>query len=253
MSDRFTSVPAGWKPADHLFEFALQRALAALDAQTAFDNLVRYYRLDFNYAGNSFLAIGNNDPYALTEGDLLAITLLNVEAPPVAVRRFLEPSRTRGWLHRLLSDEHLPIDADLAVADARQLEDMSAFYQAVRASLSPDHVKNPNAWVTASKLCARKRPDLFPVRDRIVCRYLGLPANYQIDWQVFRHLIQNSEVRRLLDSLVDSASREAGVDVGHPNRRLRHLDVALWMHASGRGLRGDPGDGQMAVAESGDL
>lgn len=214
------------------------------------DNLVRYYRRDLNYAGNSFLAVGHNDPYALTEGDLLAITLLNVEAPPVAVRRFLEPSRTRGWLHRLLGEEHLPIDADLALADARKLEGMSAFDQAVRSSLSPDHVKNPNAWVTASKLCARKRPNLFPVRDRVVCSYLGLPATYQTDWQVFRHLIRSDEVRRLLDGLVDAASREVGVDVGHLNRRLRHLDVILWMHAPAGGRRADSADGEMAVAES---
>jgi hypothetical protein len=48
---------------------------------------------------------------------------------------------------------------------------------------------------------------------------------------VYRGIIQNDEVRRRIDAVVDDASSRKGVNIGHPNRRLRHLDVALWMHA----------------------
>ena len=65
-------------------------------------------------------------------------------------------------------------DCDLANAGIRALTAMQQHYEAVKQALSADTVKNPNAWVTASKLCARKRPDLFPVRDKEVCDYLGL-------------------------------------------------------------------------------
>ena len=45
---------------------------------------------------------------------------------------------------------------------------MEQLYEAIKQALSANTLKNPNAWVTASKLCARKRPDLFPVRDKEV-------------------------------------------------------------------------------------
>ena len=80
-----------------------------------------YYRRDGNYAGATFLDLDPVDPYSFTPADLLSLNLLSVAAQPVAVRRLLEPSRERGYLLRLLSEENLPLDADLAMADADQL------------------------------------------------------------------------------------------------------------------------------------
>jgi hypothetical protein len=88
--------------------------------------------------------------------------------------------------------------------------------------------------VTTSKLTARKRPDLFPVRDSVVSKYLGLSGrsqNFEVNWQVYRRLLQDDAIRSRLDQLVDEAADRDGVDVGSPLRRLRHLDVVLWMHA----------------------
>jgi len=96
-------------------------------------------------------------------------------------------------------------------------------------------------------LTARKRPDLFPVRDSVVCGYLGLDKgrkqNYEVDWQVFRRLLQDDGVRSQLDAVVDEAARRPGVDVGFVNGRLRHLDVVLWMHARRGAEVGEPGAG----------
>ena len=120
------------------------------------------------------------------------------------------------------------------MADERTLVAMASLHEASKRALSLSHVKDGNPWVTASKLCARKRPDLFPVRDSVVCGLLelsGRSQNYEVDWQVYRGIIQNDEVRRRIDAVVDEASSREGVNIGHPNRRLRHLDVALWMHA----------------------
>ena len=54
--------------------------------------------------------------------------------------------------------------------------------------------KGSERWVFAAKLCARKGPKLFPVRDDLVCRWLadgrrlrkgnGWPGNFSIDIQV---------------------------------------------------------------------
>lgn len=67
-----------------------------------------------------------------------------------------------------------------------------------------------------------------------MCEYLGLlkSGNYQVDWQVFRYLISQRDVRDAIDRLVDDAVRLPGVELGSPVRYLRHLDVALWMHAA---------------------
>lgn len=231
--ERFSDVPEGWEVAtpDQL-ERGLRAALGALNAPGVVDNVARYYDRDSNFAGATFLDLDPVDPYAVTSGDLLAITLLSVQAEPQAVRRLLEMTATNRELRHLLTEEHLPLDADLAMASAATLEAMAAFHGAAKQALSLDSTTNKNPWVTASKLTARKRPDLFPVRDSVVCKYLGLQdgrQNYEVDWQVFRHIIQNDEVRRRLDSVVEEAATREGVNIGHPNRRLRHLDVVLWM------------------------
>lgn len=95
-------------------------------------------------------------------------------------------------------------------------------------------MKRPNVWVTASKLCARKRPGLFPVRDKKVCDYLGLSplANYQVDWQVFRSLVADPDIVTTVHILADAAMAYA------PKRNLRMdswplrlLDAAIWTYA----------------------
>ena len=38
----------------------------------------------------------------------------------------------------------------------------------------------------------------------MVCRLLGLGRNYQVDWQIFRRIIQENEIRERL-SILDAA------------------------------------------------
>jgi hypothetical protein len=252
MDKRFTTPPTDWTPATpRQLEQAKELVWLALNAEATVGHLETYYRRDGNYAGATFIDLDPVDPYSFTAADLLSLNLLSVAAQPVAVRRLLEPSRERGHLVRLLSEEKLPLDADLAMADADQLLAMAQLHEALKQALSPAEVKNPNPWVTASKLCARKRPDLFPVRDNVVCKHLGLiesRGNYEVDWQVFRHVIQDNAIRRQLDAIVDEAAGRPGVDVGHPNRRLRHLDVVLWMHARTKSAGPAETSGDMAIA-----
>ena len=230
---RFQEIPDGWQAATpEQLDTGLRRTLDALAGDAVVEDVARYYDRESNYAGATFLDLDPVDPYAVTSGDLLAITLLSVQAEPQSVRRLLEMTATNREMRHLLTEEHLPLDADLAMADAATLEAMAALHQAAKRALSLDGSANKNPWVTVSKLTARKRPDLFPVRDSVVCKYLGLQdgrQNYEVDWQVFRHIIQNDEVRSRLDAIVDEAATRPGVNIGHPNRRLRHLDVVLWM------------------------
>ncbi|MGG5257522.1 DUF6308 family protein [Phycicoccus avicenniae] len=232
--ERFTAVPDHWKAATGAqLERGLGTALSVLHDARVVDNVALHYDRDSNYAGATFLDIDPVDPYAITSGDLLSLTLLGVKAEPQAVRRLLEMTATNREIRGLLTEEHLPLDADLMVADNDTLVAMASLHETLKRALSLDRTQNKNPWVTAAKLCARKRPDLFPVRDTVVCDLLGLRVtrhNYEVDWQVYRHIIQNDEVRTRLDEIIDEVQTRDGVNVGHVNRRLRHLDVALWMH-----------------------
>lgn len=231
---RFTTAPHTWAVPDHeAVDGAMRAVEAALSDARAVEYLVAYYSRERNFAGATFLALGPASPWDVSAADLLALTMLSVEAPPYAVRKMLEPSAERNHVLRLLSEDRLPVDAELAVADDDTLRAMAQLHEAFKLYLSPVHSQAKNPWVTASKLCARKRPDLFPVRDSVVCKILGLGENYEVDWQVFRRIIQDVGVRTRIDGLVDAAAGE-GADIGHPNRRLRHLDVLLWMKATSR-------------------
>jgi len=124
-------------------------------------------------------------------------------------------------------------EADLAYADRRLFAAKEELWQAVYRACQDPWVEDSNPWVTAAKLCARKRPGLFPVRDSVVCEGLGLygtPArrrdDRRVDWQVFAYLISDPEITVAIDEL---SSR---VHYGHGVRcdqwRLRTLDAALW-------------------------
>ncbi|MBC9820523.1 DUF6308 family protein [Terrabacter sp. MAHUQ-38] len=86
----------------------------------------------------------------------------------------------------------------------------------------------------ASKFCARKRPDLFPVRDRVVCRLLGIErsGNARVDWMVFRHLISDPDVRQAIHAVVGELEREGDDRVELDTEPLRLLDAALWTKVS---------------------
>jgi hypothetical protein len=218
----FTEVP------DDAFRDARAAAWAAVNDPGAVDRLRRYYDSDGNYAGATFvevLAGGSTAPDEFTATDLFAVTLLSVDPPgPRVARRFLDPGEYRSRLQRLLQDAHLALDSDLAYADDATMNAMRELYVAVKETLGKD------PWVTASKLCARKRPALFPVRDRLVRDELGLLKyeNYQIDWQVFRALMLDHDLVEALRAVRSKAIGDTVVTDAYP---LRWLDVLLWMRA----------------------
>jgi hypothetical protein len=243
MSDEpWTRIPGSWRPAtpdlvEHAVAAALQ-ALATDSPRPAQRRLTNFYDRSRDFAGATFVNLVPVVPDDITAADLHATTLLSVEIRPGATRRLLDNSSTRT---RVLDALAAVPHKNLQFADPADLSVMEVLYGAVKDALSDPSTANPNAWVTASKLCARKRPALFPVRDNIVCTHLGLLSegkrgDYQVDWQVFRALIND---RRVVDAigalgpLVETAARDRQVqtDTGP----LRLLDAALWTWASGKG------------------
>jgi Family of unknown function (DUF6308) len=228
-------IPDNWKQPDpDLLATAKHKALRALrqtGINPAPERLAWFYDINGNYAGATFADLRPNDPWDLTATDLHATMLLSVRIGPGATRRILEEGAARAGLLRKLGQ--VP-ELDLAVAGRSELSAMAGLYEAVKQALSADGVKRPNAWVTASKLCARKRPCLFPVRDKKACDYLGLSpfADYQLDWQVYRSLIADPDIVTAVGTLTDATV------AGAPQRNLRMdfsplrlLDAAIWTYA----------------------
>ena len=156
------------------------------------------------------------------------MTLLSVSIPAGAARLLTAPGDTRDAVNDAL--RALPTESLRDVEDDG-LRDMDALYRHVKKALAKAGVENSNPWVTASKLCARKRPDLFPVRDNVVCALLGLlpKGNYQVDWQVFRDLVRDQEVLDAIAAAAEAATEAAeGAHVAVDKEPLRILDAALW-------------------------
>lgn len=205
----------------------------------AIDNLVRYYDPSSGYSGATFLAVQSHDDFAVTAADLWAVSTLNMEIPPNAGRALMDPGPLRtivtGNLH------HLPVTLPLSEVTPEHLGHMYNLYSSIRSMLPPLGKRETNQWVLASKLCARKRPMLFPVRDAKVCGYLadnltlggngGQLGHFQRDLQVFAYLITLPEVRSWIDEArrkVLSANPTWVVDWSD----LRVLDIVLWMQTA---------------------
>ncbi|WCE38830.1 DUF6308 family protein [Brevibacterium sp. BDJS002] len=213
-------------------DFAKKQCLHVLNNDLTPERVRKYYDVDTNYAGATFAGLKPNAAGEITDTDLLAVTTLSVDIPVLAVRRILEDNAIQSKIHGAL--EAL---AACALEDtvAQSFPSMEAFYDLVKSLLAKADTKSSNPWVTASKIAARKRPDLFPVRDRVVCKLLGIHrhGDRAKDWVVYRELMRDEEVRSALSAAVAKAEAvEDQREVNFDLEPLRQLDVALWSAAS---------------------
>lgn len=188
----------------------------------------RYYSED-GYAGTLFGSIEPNHPNDIGASDLLATTMLSVKVTTNATRRLLLPGEARDRVLTALTA--VPASATITEASAENWLAAEDLYRTTRSTLG----RRP--WVTASKLVARKRPALLPVRDNVVVNLLrpGQGADYQQDWYVIRHLMLDDQVVSALGQLrtiADTVGPDRSEDHG-----LRLLDVALWMYGMGTDAR----------------
>lgn len=240
---RTYELPSTWTPAElPVLEFATAQALIAVGAgagnpDTVRKQLVKYFDPNGKYAGALFNTIGPspNAPNDITPADLLAVTTLSMSLDPRQIRQLLEPTTKRELVLRALQqiDSDIPIqELGSGEVDPRpMLNAVSDFYREVRSTPKPTSTR----WVFASKLAARKRSNLLPVRDNVVCKFLAGERNlnrttigsHDIDLQVFGYLMSHARVRDALDHWWSELRAEHGsiLDDVTP---LRILDVALW-------------------------
>ena len=211
--------------------------MAALKEPEAVDALSAYYDRDRAYAGTLFLDAEPNDPDAIGASDLYALTTLSMDLDARQGRLLLDEGPTRLAVTRLLRS----LSPSLAITDLQHAPDGSAetlrrmyeLHQTFRDLLGGSSTR----WVFASKLCARKRPRLFPVRDNQVSIYLGggrplksgdgWPGDFSIDMQIYAYLITETAVQAALSRLRAALEKDRGIRVDFDDLRL--LDSALWM------------------------
>ena len=224
MSTDFPEVPST------ILKTAVEHTLRVLEDTQIPKQLAKYYDIAEDYVGYSFVSLEDNDPQRITSSDLMATSMLNIKFPASAVRRVLSRRHQTEISSKL---QALPTTS-LENTTAADFPAMTELYDTVKPLLADAYSQTSNRWVAASKLLARKRPDLFPVRDRVVCGYLELMSlkNYRKDWVVFRHLMQNETIQSHLAKLpveIETAARGRSLDVDVEPLRL--LDAALWMYA----------------------
>lgn len=226
--------PTHWPTVpDDVLQRVILRALAALHDDGTWpvaQRLADHYDTDGDSVGASFTDLAPNAWCDITAADLHATSLMGDTIGARATRRLLSgPERT--WVVEAL--RRLP-DQELFLADPATLEAMDDFHSGVEHALSNADARRSPRSMAASSLAARKRPELFPVRDRIVCEYLGIlePKDVRSDWLVFRAILQDDRIRRVLLELPEAvASASGGRTVILESSDLRLLHAALWTHA----------------------
>lgn len=226
----YSQIPTKWPTVPgHVLRLATQRALVALandGLRPVGQRLATYYDIDGDDVGASFTELVPNDWHDVTAADLHAVTLLSGKIGARATRRLLVgPERT--WVVEAL--RRLP-DRDLFLADPATLDAMLDFHCALMHALSDADIGQSTRRVAASTLAARKRPDLFPILDPVVCGHLGLLQfqDARCGWQVFRSVLQDDNVQRALRAVPDaSANAEASRTIVLEPSELRLLDAAV--------------------------
>jgi uncharacterized protein DUF6308 len=154
--------------------------------------------------------------------DIVAVSMLSVTVSPRAALALIEDcDRT---FSALLAD--VPANVDLWDADEAVIGPGSpadVLWHAIKSL--PDV-----GYVTAGKLCARKRPKLLPVYDDIVRRSLGTPEHFWVELRAA--LREDASLVTRLHWIRDA--------VGCRVSLLRVLDIAIWMRNCGYAHAANP-------------
>jgi hypothetical protein len=193
-----------------------------LEGPTAVKNVRTYFGAKATggrFTGRAFHSIGSErlQPGVFTGDDIVAVSLLSVAIPPEAAITLLDTKRLAlsELLHEIPDENLWEVDGNV-IAKGSHAETLWTTLAAVKGI----------GWVTAHKLCARKRPNLLPVYDRVV--KAALQPHRKDFWQPLR------ETLRAHDKIVprlQEIKRLAQIPNEVP--LLRVLDVAVWMTSQG--------------------
>jgi hypothetical protein len=188
----------------------VERVAGLIDGLLANDQskaaVAEFYDPTTMFAGDTFLALAPNDPYAIGIADLYAVTLLEVSPGAPAARELLPGGRRASLAASLLA--RMPLGTPLWDATDRDLAWTGELWTLLTS------VRNVGSTI-AGKILARKRPELVPVVDSVVANHLSCQSGTY--WTTFRRVLQNQARRTQI------AEPAPHVPV------LRALDSLLWM------------------------
>lgn len=162
------------------------------------------------------------DACRLTSADIVAVTTLSVPIPSqVAIKLLIgHQERISALLSNIPTAPIWAVDADVLDSGGTAETLWKLICRTGKGA------KPAGRWVSAHKLCARKRPGLLPVYDTEVA---GLVAPEDGKWwPTAWRAMQQPALRHCLTELHDRAGVPTEITL------LRTLDVVLWMEARHR-------------------
>lgn len=192
-----------------------------------------YYRLTTKnlpaYTGSLFNAwTGGGDAPGvanrITSDDLVAVSFLSVDVPGEAAIGILDTHA--GKVSALL--EQIPANLDLAKVTAEDFESLLGDNSPAHELWHVLRARDTGRWgvgeTTASKLMARKRPNMIPIYDSVVGPVMGLKDS-RGQWKSWHAALTDGS--GLPQRLEEIRNRSCITD---PISDLRVMDIVLWMH-----------------------
>ncbi|MFH5212252.1 DUF6308 family protein [Antrihabitans sp. NCIMB 15449] len=207
----------------------LPSTLQTSDDGSAIDSLRRYYGHPYLDEGRCYVGAyydswdthksTADDSDRFTADDLIAVTFLSVNVKPLAARQILatHADRYTDLLAQIGPDRNLTDESDTPTPawPAWQLDTELRKLPGIGRTI-------------ASKLMARKRPQLLPIWDTVIAAVLNAHNHHLEPIRVaLRH--NDSELDRRLRRIRDAAGLPDQISV------LRTLDVVTWMDGKARG------------------
>lgn len=208
-----------WTLPDELSRGNHEAAVALVDAYYAEkDGHVSYSGARFDVLDGGGDRAGVHDRF--TYADQVAMGLVSAPLKRHSILTLLgehEPEVSLE-INRLL--RILPTDLDLVHADDAILDTADEVWKLLVAI---DGI----AWVTASKLMARKRPRLIPLIDKVVRDTLRHPRDGKF-WRRLRAYLRTDDLHARLLRIRDSSDAPAETSA------IRIFDIIVWMVGKGR-------------------
>lgn len=192
------------------------------------------------FTGRAFETYGpdSSDTDSISGTDLVAVAMLSIELRAqsrsgITPSAAIELDERRGEVAALLAR----IDSQRELHELQEHE----FISLLEGEKSPGRLlhalilsilsdKRAKRWVATHKLLARKRPGLFPVRDQVVSKALGLGPNAAW-WRPWWEALHGTDgAGSDLVAEVQSVRSAAGAD--HLSV-LRVLDIMIWTREAG--------------------
>lgn len=197
----------------HDIEYALlkQQIVDLLNRPQIANLIHRYFNPEPNepFASNLFHRLGENHPFKFSTDDLLSLNLLD---EPVTARQVERV--TSGVFDGFLNQ--LDPASDITMLEGEMYYSAIALWDALNdvPQFGPTRV---------SKLLARKRPNLLPIRDSVVNRVLNIDGYSW--WRPLAQVMRDTSPADVLNAMTPDSPH------GQPSL-LRVLDVAIWMQGS---------------------